>query len=435
MKDAIVTWLKHTTAILVISALAGTLLLTLVFCIPTEPMRRKASASLDYMIQSAEDMKEGSFSRYLWGHKETYTDAIMVQNAIESRQDKNVFEEAMWVYHSDLNPDYWTPEASLKSYCSGVFDGEIYTYTYARYWHGYLIYLKPLLLLFSWKQLVILGAALQLFMLTAVVVLSVRKKQAGLGIAVLTGFVYMKPVIMAASLTMAVCSVITLGALLLMLCRHQRIAAKGGYPVMFLMIGILTAYFDFLTYPIVTLGFPLCAYFLFETDDPTGKGLRKLAGYSFSWGVGYAGMWALKWVIADLTLHTGTIKDALWSILGRTEVIGGRPRLNGGFYTISLNLQEYDFPFYSIGAVLLGIAALAAVLAAVIKKRVKPALSGVLLFAAIFCIPFVWIIVVQHHSALHARFTFRIIGIAAMALYCISVRALRACNTTDHNRI
>lgn len=427
MKDALVTWLKRTAVILVISALAGTLLLTLAFCIPSGAMLRKASASLDYMIQSAEDMKEGSFRQYLWGHKETYTDAIMVQNAIESREDKNVFEEAMWVYHSDLNPDYWTPEASLKAYCSGEWEGEVYTYTYARYWHGYLIYLKPLLLLFSWKQLVIMGAVLQLFMLAAAVALSVKKKQTGLGIAVLIGFVYMKPVIMMASLTMAVCSVITLGALLLMLCRHDRLRAGGGYPVMFLMIGILTAYFDFLTYPIVTLGFPLCAYFLLETGERLGKKLQKLAGYSISWGVGYAGMWAFKWVIADVTLHTGTIKDALWSILGRTEVIGGRPRLNGGFYTISLNLQEYDLAFYGVGAVLLGIAALAAVVAAIIKKGVKPALSGMLLFAAIFCIPFVWIIVVQHHSALHARFTFRIIGIAAMALCCISVRALRDC--------
>ena len=52
-------------------------------------------------------------------------------------------------------------------------------------------------------------------------------------------------------------------------------------------------------------------------------------------------MWAAKWVIADLTLHTGTIKDAIWSIIGRTEAIGGRPRMNGGFYVIGLNLHEY----------------------------------------------------------------------------------------------
>jgi hypothetical protein len=30
-------------------------------------------------------------------------------------------------------------------------------------------------------------------------------------------------------------------------------------------------------------------------------------------------------------------------------------------------------------------------------------------------IPFVWIIAVQHHSALHARFTFRILSVAAAA--------------------
>ncbi|MCM1568010.1 MAG: hypothetical protein NC081_01035 [Roseburia sp.] len=431
MKDALVTWLKRVMVILPISALAGTLLLTLAFCIPTKPMFRKAAVSLDDMIRSAEDMEEGSFSRYLWGHKETYTDAIMVQNAIESREERNAFEEAMWVYHSDLNPDFWTPEESLKAYCTQTWEGEVYTYTYARYWHGYLIYLKPLMLLFSWKQLVILGAVLQLMMLAAVVILAVKKRQAGIGIALLAGFFYMKPIIVMASLTMAVCNVIMLGALLVILSRHDWLKENGRYAILFLLIGILTAYFDFLTYPIVTLGFPLCAYFLMEEGERMGGSLKKLTGYSISWGVGYAGMWALKWVIADITLHTGTIKDALWSILGRTEVIGGRPRLNGGFYTISLNLQEYDSAVYGIGAVLLGIAALAAVIVAVRKVGVKPVLARVFLFAIVFCIPFVWIIVVQHHSALHARFTFRIISIAAMALCCISIGAVRQCRKAD----
>lgn len=38
------------------------------------------------------------------------------------------------------------------------------------------------------------------------------------------------------------------------------------YPEFFLIIGILTFYFDFLTYPITTLGIPLCCYFLLEND-------------------------------------------------------------------------------------------------------------------------------------------------------------------------
>lgn len=124
----------------------------------------------------------------------------------------------------------------------------------------------------------------------------------------------------------------------------------------------------------------------------------------------------MKWVIADLTLHTGTIKDALWSIIGRTEAIGGRPRLNGGFYVIGLNLQEYDHIVYPVAAVLVAAVSLTLVVMAFRKRGTKEILAELVPYLAIFCIPFVWIIAVQHHSALHARFTFRIIAIAVLAV-------------------
>ena len=162
----------------------------------------------------------------------------------------------------------------------------------------------------------------------------------------LIGFLFMKPVLVLCSLTMSVCWIITLAVLLIMLLCHSKIEAGKRYPELFLLTGILTSYFDFLTYPVVTLGFPLCAYFLLAERESIKKGLQKVIGYSFCWGVGYVGMWALKWIIADVTLHTGTIKDAAWSIIGRTEAIGGRPRMNGGFYVIGLNLQEYKWMIY-----------------------------------------------------------------------------------------
>ena len=85
------------------------------------------------------------------------------------------------------------------------------------------------------------------------------------------------------------------------------------------------------------------------------------------WGIGCAGMWAAKWVIADLTLHTGTIKDAIWSIIGRTEAIGGRPRMNGGFYVIGRNLHEY--PVYM--GIAAGILAAAISFIVLIVKQAK----------------------------------------------------------------
>lgn len=403
------------------SAFAGTLLLVLVFCIPTGRMKENVAVSVGSMIKDENQLPESSFSKYVWSEKETYTDAIMVQNAIENIAGKNVFEHAMWVYHSDLEEEVWTPEASLKAFCSQEGIGQVFLHEYSRYWHGYLVYLKPLLLVFSWSQIVILGIAVQVLLMAAVLFLSLRKGNPGVGAAMIFGFLFMKPVLVLISLTMSVCWIITLLAILLILLYHDKIKEKKAYPEVFLMIGIITSYFDFLTYPVVTLGFPLCAYFLLEKGESVKYNVQKAVGYSACWGIGYAGMWALKWIIADITLHTGTIKDAVWSIIGRTEAIGGRPRLNGGWYVIGLNLQEYRWILYPIAAVVFLAAVIATVLFAVRKLPAKQVWAQLAAFAIIFCIPFAWIVVVQHHSALHARFTFRIISVAVLAVCCMGI--------------
>lgn len=419
--------LKRMAVILAVSAVAGTLLLTLVFCIPTQRMKQNVAKSTSEMIKKGEEIPNDAFSLYIWANRETFTDAIMVQNAIEKIEGKNKYEHAMWVYHSDLNPEVgsnWTPEESIKAYCNPENESPLFLHEYSRYWHGYLVYLKPLLLLFSWEQVCWMGVIVQVILMLAVLFCACRKKQYGVAVAAGAGFLFMKPVLVMISLTMSVCWVITLAALLFMLLKHEQINEKKRYPEVFLTIGILTAYFDFLTYPVVTLGLPLCAYFLLEKGQELKQSIQKIIGYSACWGIGYAGMWAMKWVIADITLQTGTIKDALWSIIGRTEAIGGRPRMNGGWYVIGLNLQEYPQICGIIAAVLV-ILVVVVVVTAITRSSVKEVLVKAIPFVIIACIPFAWIIVVQHHSALHARFTFRIIGVAITAFCALGTVALR----------
>lgn len=416
------------------SALLGTVLLVLVFCMPVGGMKRHVTVSIEDMLGDADQTSGNRFSDYIQTRRESYTDAIMVQNAIEKIPGKNVFEHAMWMYHNDLEEDFWTPEDSLKAFCAGQDTGGMYLHEYSRYWHGYLVYLKPLLLLFSWKQISVIGVLLQLLLMAVVTVVAIQKKQSDVAAATAVGFLFMKPLLVLVSLTMTVCWIIVLAALLFMLLKNDWLRERKLYPEYFLAVGILTSYFDFLTYPVVTLGFPLCAFFLInesrvvrgrsETFTVLKDMLQRLIGYSVCWGIGYAGMWAMKWIIADLTLHTGTIKDAIWSIIGRTEAIGGRPRFNGGFYVIGLNLQEYDHMIYPVMAAVIALVSLVLIIMACRKRGAGPVLVGMIPYLTVFCIPFVWIIAVQHHSALHARFTFRILAVAVMAVGCMWLKAL-----------
>ena len=426
MKENLTRHLKYMVVLLAGSALAGTLLLTLVFCLPTDRIEKHVAQSVDRILRNEEDFPQNAFLRHVWRDKESYTDSIMVQYAFERLPDKNAFEHAMWAYHYDLEEEIWAAEDSLRAVLAGTEPSQMHLREYSRYWHGYLLYLKPLLLIFSWEQLVWLGAGLQLALLVAVAVFSVRRRCAGVIAAMAAGLLFMKPELMAISLTMSVCCVITLVAVVILLLKGDWLRERRLYPEFFLCIGILTAYFDFLTYPIVTLGFPLCVYFCVTEPEKIVETLKRIVGYGFCWGVGYAGMWASKWVIADLTLHTGTIRDAVWNVIGRTEAIGGRPRMNGGFYVISLNLQEYGSVVYAVLAAALGVVTVGILLWALCRGRSPKTLAvRIVPFLIIALIPFAWIVVVQHHSALHARFTFRILGVSAMALGCVCVQAIQ----------
>ncbi len=427
MRGWIAFKLRRMALLLIGSAILGTLLLTLVFCLPVSPVRRHVLASVGDMIP-AEGVRaeENTLQSYLQRERETYTDVIMVQNAMERVEGKNAYEHAMWAYHYDLEEEVWAPEESLRALSEGKDTETMYLHTYARYWHGYLVYLKPLLEVLDWSQVTALGVLFQVILMAALAVCSLRRGKAAVAAAAAAGFLFMKPLLVLISLDMSVCWIITLAALLVMVSRHEELEQRRIYPELFLLIGILVAYFDFLTYPVVTLGFPLCAYFLMQKGGSLKERLEKLLAYSASWGIGYAGMWGMKWLIADLTLHTGTIRDAAWSIIGRTEAIGGRSRMNGGWYVISLNLQEYQWGYYAaLGA---AVVFLAAALLAALKKglALRRVLTELCVYFLIFCIPFLWIVVVQHHSALHARFTFRILAVAALAVITFGISLLQA---------
>ena len=72
--------IRNFAAILAISAVVGTMLLILVFLLPVGPMRRNVEKSVGDMLKTGDEIPEDAFSKYLWKNRETYTDAIMVQN-------------------------------------------------------------------------------------------------------------------------------------------------------------------------------------------------------------------------------------------------------------------------------------------------------------------------------------------------------------------
>lgn len=85
--------------------------------------------------------------------------------------------------------------------------------------------------------------------------------------------------------------------------------------LLFLLLGMMTSYFDFLTYPLVSLGIPLITALIYAENDKTLMRIFFIIKNSFAWWVGYLGMWGGKWVLGSvLCPESGSLEVAIGSI-------------------------------------------------------------------------------------------------------------------------
>lgn len=417
--------------ILPAGVVAGTLLLVLVFLLPVRWARGHAEESLYQMAEIMEDPEGSEGRKAIVRIKENFTDFLMVQNALEKVEGRSALEHAMNIFHHDLQDETtWLTEESLKAFLRRGTDG-MYLKNYSKYWHGYLVYLKPLLMCMSWEHVEIFLVCVQIALLIATVALAFFRRAGWLGLGVVCAFLFMKPMRMWFSLAMSVCCMITLVGILVLLAFRQKIRRKKWHEEVFLLIGMATAYLDFLTYPVVTLGLPLCVWLVQDMEEESlwTKKLKKAFWVCACWVAGYVGMWGMKWVTAEVLCRTGTLRDAVWSVIFRTSPLDGYGSFFSGIErTYGAVLQQYDSVWYGMGFAAIAASALVSAVWCFVKARNTGWGATVACLAVTALFPFGWLVLTQNHTAIHCVFTFRIMGVTVMALWCImaaSVMTLR----------
>ncbi len=416
--------IKNALILLLSSVIIGTLLLIVTFCLPVKSARSNVNESRYEMMDVVYDENGSSLRKQIISRKDNFTDYLMVQNALERVEGQNALEHAMYVYHYDIGNDTtWLTEESLSTFLKQGTEG-MFLKEYSKYWHGYLVWLKPLLMCMSWKSVETFLVIFQVLLLLGVVVLSFYKKRPLAGIGVLVAFLFMKPLSVWFSLTLSTCWTITLFALMAELLFYHKIEKKNWRDELFLLIGILTAYMDFLTYPIVTLGVPLCVYLIqnVESDMHWWKRIRQFFWLCVCWAGGYIGMWGMKWVVAEITCQSGTLRNAVWSVIYRTGPLDGYgSAFSGVSRTLQAVLDQYDSDFYTIAFVIVAVTALISMVLCFIKARNRNWGTSMVCMAFVAMFPFVWLTLTQNHTAIHCEFTFRIMGVTIMALCSMAI--------------
>ncbi len=419
------SFIRNNLVVILVAPIIGLLLMLGVHLLPTETMHQNVYWSMDMIIPEFEDevIVEG-YRSTLTGN---FTDCLMLEHAIYDyfAKDHTILEQILHMYRAETynvegNPTGWEPGRSLKDYVEYV--PQPREVQYGRYWHGYLVVLKPLLLLTSFNTIRLLNAALQLFAVGFIMIGFTRKKAEPLAKAFLVSLPFMFFVSTFASLSLSICFYVLMLALLVQLKWEDKLYDKGVYYLFFLIVGMATAYFDFLTYPLVTLGYPLCVYLYFHGTNLKEQ-LGKAILFCSEWGVGYVSMWASKWVLSDLLSDSSTIKDAFSTIGTRTQSANGGYGFGGFGEVLRLNVA----PFMNRGYLLVVLIVLIILLRNMFKNGIIKTLKNFknnIPYLMISLSPFLWYMVTQNHSVQHWQYTCRIVAVTIFAgvtaLQCIT---------------
>ena len=288
---------------LLLAVAAGTLLLVLVYLLPTEPIDSNVKKSAPII---REEDSYAIISMLFFSRLDNYTDSIMMLEAANDSPG-SVLEKAMNVPRGAI--DGKDPPNSLTGhYCDGIEYDSIRGYP--RYWHGYLVFLKPILTVMDYSNIRILNGACQLLVLIWLCIVIGKRGYQRAMLPVVLMYLMLRPVGLSKSMQFSSCYYVLMFGSLAVLYAGGRIQGRSMVPV-FLNIGIATAFFDFLTYPIATFGVPAAFFLLLGKADTAEKKLSGLVKNGLGWCVGYGGMWAMKWVLAGALTGRNVVADAV----------------------------------------------------------------------------------------------------------------------------
>ncbi|WP_455528821.1 hypothetical protein [Huintestinicola sp.] len=308
---------------------------------------------------------------------------------------------------------------------SAVFEDTPPNTDYSRYWHGSVIFIRPLMLLGDVRVVKLAGIIFTLLFLIIDCIMLIKRRQSFAAAALVISFLAVQMYNIRLSLEYMPTVLICLGMLPFFVCLEKR----GDVPLSVLSVicGTMTAFFDFLTTETLTILIPLIIIMMGRKNEGRFEGFKRelvtSAKCGVSWVCAYLCTFLVKWTAASIV----TGENKFIAAISSAEV-----RVNGEAEELSPVMQMIFAPLANISAMFGG------------YERVSPAniIAGlfitVTLSAGIFFIfrrgekgsgkgfawlmlvlgfvPYLRYIVLNNHSYLHEFFTYRAQAASVLAL-------------------
>lgn len=190
---------------------------------------------------------------------------------------------------------------------------------YDRYWHGYSIFLRPLLVFFDLSYIRQILVICFIVLAAILVHLIIKHVNFTVGILFAIALALVNPPVIMISLQFSNMFLLMLIASIVLLLLLAKKRPMEEIFMFFAVVGSLTSFFDLLTTPVITLGIPLLLFVAYRLQHEEQKDLLRHVCYiTLLWGGGYLISWAAKWLIGSLILQRNifleaTAKVTFWS--------------------------------------------------------------------------------------------------------------------------
>ncbi len=285
---------------------------------------------------------------------------------------------------------------------------------YARYWHGYAVLLRPLSIFLS----IIHIRYINMMVIMGLLILCYYHARKRLGSLAAAGL--LMTFILIAPFCQQYCPVtyLTLLGCYALLRFWERV--REHLAELFVILGSLVCFFDFLTFPVLALGYPLAVALMLLIRENRCAGFiwKKLMGLSAAWMAAYALTWISKAPIGSLLSGENMLGDIINSVVMRTTGATLSEGIGSADISIlsafAVNLESFLIDPNKIFIVLT-----VAVLAVRMLRKPSRDIKRALPIAAVALYPFIWYSVMQNHVRVHFWMTYKQLSVTVFAVWTV----------------
>ena len=247
-------------------------------------------------------------SKRLSSNLDNFTDALILMTSLDMDNLGSILN----------NPLYTTdpsPVKSLETFISARNSGDM-SGKYVRYWMGFRAPMRVLLTVFDYYEIREILSLSFLILILFMTFFIIKKVDARAGILFALSVIFVKPHIIGLSLQSSCCFLIAFGGMLCV----PFVIKKKCQTCFFMVLGMLTLFFDFYTTPLLTFGYPFIFTVLLSKNDLINW--KKSLIWLSVWFAGYIGMWFVKLGLTTLFtpingFENGLSAAAYWNLNGR----------------------------------------------------------------------------------------------------------------------